>query len=65
MSRRKFLSKKRLDTARDDSRKSRLLKAGGTALAFGAGAVFIFIVFQFTTNIIWPMVDFILRLFGI
>ena len=40
MSRRKFLSKKRLDTERDDSRKSRLLKAGGTALAFGAGAVF-------------------------
>lgn len=35
-----FLSKKRLDEKRDDSRIKRLQKAGGTALAITAGAVF-------------------------
>lgn len=34
-------SKKRLDKDRDDSRSKRFLKAGGTALAIGAGAVFL------------------------
>ena len=42
-----------------------LLVITGVISLFGAGAVFVGIVFQFTTNIIWPMVDFILRLFGI
>ena len=36
----RFLSNKRIDSERDDTRQSRLLKAGGTALAIGAGAVF-------------------------
>lgn len=42
-----------------------LLVITGVISFFAAGAVFIGIVFQFTINIIWPMVDFILRLFGI
>ena len=37
----KHASKKRLDSRRDDSRSKRFLKAGGTALAVGAGAVFL------------------------
>lgn len=40
LGRRKHFSKKRLDEQRDDSRSKRFLKAGGTALALGAGAVF-------------------------
>ena len=41
LGRRKHFSKKRLDEQRDDSRSKRFLKAGGTALALGAGAVFL------------------------
>ena len=42
-----------------------LLVITGLISLFGLGAVFIGILFQFAVNIIWPMVDFILRLFGI
>ena len=42
-----------------------LLVITGIISLFGLGAVFIGIGFQFMANIIWPMVDFILRLFGI
>lgn len=41
LERRKRLSKKRIDKERDDTRSKRFLKAGGTALAVGAGAVFL------------------------
>ena len=42
-----------------------LLVITGIISLFGAGAVLFGILFQFAANIIWPMVDFILRWFGI
>ena len=42
-----------------------LLVITGIISLFGAGEVLSGILFQFAANIIWPIVDFILRLFGI